>query len=239
MTIVQFQGSRSYETTFLTGLRANELRHLTLDHLDIERGGLCLEASWTKNRKAGFQPLPTPLLRRLRDYGESGEPFRLYERAFRRGGSSRRPITGVLLYVPSHTARSLYRDLAAADIPRITPKGKVDFHGARVAFINFLIENGDVTPKDVQELARHSSIDMSWNVYGRSSEERTRNAIENLSSIMKTDDESVPSVHRVAVAKERKSATPVETGGCASNELAPAVGLEPTTWWLTATRSAN
>ena len=228
-----------YETTFVTGLRANELRSLTLAHIDMDKGGLHLEASWTKNRKAGFQPLPLGLLHRLRDYAESGEPSRLYERAFRRGGSKRRPPDRALLYVPSHTARSLYRDLEAAGIPRNTPKGKLDFHATRVAFINFLIENGDVTPKELQELARHSSIDMSWNVYGRPSEERARDAVEKLSAITETVIESVPSVHRVAVGQNEKSATPVDTGSCASIELAPALGLEPRTCWLTASRSAN
>jgi integrase len=42
------------ETAFLSGLRANELRHLTLDHLDLDRCGLHLDAVWTKNRQPGF-----------------------------------------------------------------------------------------------------------------------------------------------------------------------------------------
>ena len=46
-------------------------------------------------------------------------------------------------------------------------------------------------------------------------------------------------VPRLAVGAERESATPCVTEGCASSNLAPAVGLEPTTWWLTATRSAS
>ena len=49
------------ETAFCTGLRANELRSLTLDDLDVERGVLHLDASWTKNRKAGVQPVPIAL----------------------------------------------------------------------------------------------------------------------------------------------------------------------------------
>src|SRR5205823_5729949 len=48
-----------YETALLTALRANELRQLTLDHLDIEQGALCLDAHWTKNRQAGMQPIPS------------------------------------------------------------------------------------------------------------------------------------------------------------------------------------
>ena len=107
---------------------------------------------------------------------------------------------------------------------------------ARVAFINFLIENGDVTPKELQELARHSSIDMSWNVYGRANEERARDAVENLSAIMEVEAESVPFVHRLAVGAERENATPVDTGGCALTKLAPALGLEHSPSWMKAPR---
>jgi len=53
------------ETAFTTGLRANELRNLTVHHLDVQRCGLRLDAAWTKNRKPGFQPLPLSLTERL------------------------------------------------------------------------------------------------------------------------------------------------------------------------------
>jgi integrase len=43
-----------WETALLSGLRADELRHLSKDHLDGH--GLHLDASWTKNRKGGFLP---------------------------------------------------------------------------------------------------------------------------------------------------------------------------------------
>ena len=37
-----------YETALFSGLRVNELLHLTLAQLDLERSGLRLEADWTK-----------------------------------------------------------------------------------------------------------------------------------------------------------------------------------------------
>ena len=51
-----------YETAIVSGLRANELRNLTINHLDDEPCGLRLDATWTKNRKPGFQPLPRALM---------------------------------------------------------------------------------------------------------------------------------------------------------------------------------
>ena len=44
-----------FDTTPLTR------RSLTLDDLDVERGVLHLDANWTKNRKAGVQPVPIAL----------------------------------------------------------------------------------------------------------------------------------------------------------------------------------
>ncbi len=148
-----------YGVAFVSGLRAKELRSLTLGHLDMKRGGLHLEAGWTKNRKVGFQPLHAAILQRLKEHAESGEPTRLYEMAFKKGGSKHQPPQNALLYVPSHTARCLYRDLASAGIPKETPKGRLDFHAARVAYINFLIEGGDLDAKKCRQWpATHPSI---------------------------------------------------------------------------------
>ena len=98
-------------------LRANELRHLFIDPLDHDRGGLQLDASWTKNRRDGFQPLPRALLARVHSFAASGEPTRLYAEYRRRDRSDQdAPITP-LLYVPSRPARALTQDLKRSGIP--------------------------------------------------------------------------------------------------------------------------
>lgn len=74
-----------YETAFLSGLRANELRSLRVEHLDVQRCGLQLEPEWTKNRRPGFQPLPAALVLRLKQFVATGEADRLYKDAYRRG----------------------------------------------------------------------------------------------------------------------------------------------------------
>ena len=104
-----------YETAFVSGLRANELRHLTLTHLDEERGGVLLDPAWTKNRKAGFQPLPYSLLQRLKSFAESGEVQSLLKAAFKRGQGKCDLPPDSLLYVPSQPARTFYRNLKAAN----------------------------------------------------------------------------------------------------------------------------
>ena len=69
-----------------------------------------------------------------------------------------------LLYVSSHPAHTLDRDLEAAGIAKHTPKGKVDFHVARTAYINLLLEEDQLTPRDTQELARHSIARLTLDV---------------------------------------------------------------------------
>ena len=169
-----------YETAIGSGLRANELRNLTLDHLDTENGGIRLEAEWTKNRRPGFQPLPFNLVHRLKEFGQSGEPYRLYQAAYRRGRAKKDPPQAPLLYVPSQPARCFHRDLEKVGIPISTKEGKLDFHAARVAYINMLFDSGNLTPKEVQELARHSTLDLTINTYGRANEPRMREAVERL-----------------------------------------------------------
>jgi integrase len=217
-----------YETAFVSGLRANELRNLTIEHLDDERCGLRLDASWTKNRKQGFQPLPLALMVSLRTFALTGEPGEYYEKNYRRGSAKHLPPANPLLYVPSNPARTLDGDLEAAGIPKTNPKGKLDFHACRTAYINLVLESGMATPKEVQELARHSTIDLTMNVYGRTRDERLSAAVESVGEIV-LNRKCVSGVYRQELELEPKIATPTEIEGCDSGILAPEVGLEPTT----------
>ena len=228
-----------YETAFASGLRANELRQLTVADLDEDLSGVVLDPTWTKNRKAGFQPLPYSLVKRLASFAASGEVRQLFKDAYRRGQAKSKLPADPLLYVPTQTARTFDRDLKAAGIPKHNPKGRLDFHAARVSYINMLLENGDITPKEMQELARHATLDMTIGVYGRTRTERLRCAVERVGEIILPPENCVPSVYRQVVGAEPEIATPYETEGCDSLNMAPAVGLEPTTKWLTATRSAS
>jgi integrase len=226
-----------YETAFCSGLRAGELRQLTAHHVDLDEAGIRLDAAWTKNRSSGLQPVPRALLERLLAFARAGHVDRIYEAAYQRGPTNAAPPKGRLLYVPAHTARCMQVDTDAAGVQRNTAKGKLDFHGLRVAYINFILGDSSLSPKEMQDLARHGSLDLTLNVYGRARADRLRDAAERIGS--RIAELCVPSATSADGKPERKSATPVDTGGCASVELAPAVGLEPTTWWLTATRSAN
>ena len=195
------------ETAFLSGLRANELRNLTMDDLDHAECGLRLRAQWTKNRKEGFQPLPRSLVDRLHQHAQSGEPRKFYARSYARRGAQLTAPQNPLLYVPTHPAREMDLDLKAAGIPKLAPGGKVDFHAARIAYINLVLETG-VHPKEAQTLARHSTPEMTMNVYGRTRKENLSVAVEQVANEVETHEKYAPSMHRLAVGAEQESATP-------------------------------
>ena len=196
-----------FETAFLSGLRVKELLNLTLAHLDLERSGLGLDDAWTKNRMSGFQPLPRDLLERLKVFSESGEPAQLYKRFYRRRDATLTAPARPLLYVPSHPARDLDKGLEKAQIPKHTPDGKLDFHACRVAYITFVVESG-ATLKEAQTLARHSTPQLTMNVYARARDERLSEAVEKIADRL-NPEKRVTCVQQPEEGAETKSATPI------------------------------
>ena len=138
-----------YEVALCSGLRAKELRSLKVADLDTQSNGLWLDAKWTKNRKAGFQPLPPDLVRRLSEYSAGKAPGR------------------PLLTLPKWQGEALAWDLKRAGIPREIPgQGKVGFHALRTTFTTLLVESG-ANVKEAQSLLRHSSPHLTMNVYAK------------------------------------------------------------------------
>jgi integrase len=166
-----------YLTALCTGLRAAELRQLSLAHLDLDAGGLRLDAAWTKNRQPGFQPLPGDLIAALAASGQSDVPVACYARARGRYAYPDRP----LLFVPTKTALCLAGDLRRAGIPRQTPEGILDFHSLRVTYINLVIASG-ATPTEAQRLARHQTVQMTLGVYGRTHEDRLHALVDRIAT---------------------------------------------------------
>ena len=163
-----------YAVAFTTGLRAGELRMLTEKHIDVENKGLVLNAEWTKNRKPGFQPLPVSLIGSLKEFARQNVAVRLYEKYY---DDLDEIPENPLLYVPSHPAREMDKDLKLARIPKTTANGKVDFHACRVAFITYILEAG-ASVKEAQVLARHSTPNLTMNTYARANDERLNTLTE-------------------------------------------------------------
>mgnify|MGYP000887308043 FL=1 len=168
-----------YQVAICSGLRAGELRSLTTDDLDVCRRGLSLRSKWTKNRRSGFQPLPSILVQELSGFVASGAADGLYRSAYAHKPKARAVPERPLLYMPHNTARVFDRDLHASGIPKVTPEGKLDFHALRVTYVTLLVQAGAYV-KEAQSLARHSDPKLTMNVYAKVFPERLTQLVENV-----------------------------------------------------------
>ena len=162
-----------YKLAANTGFRANELRSLTRRHLDRKNSSLILDPAWTKNRRPKLQPLPKIMVKQLESLCGSGMVQALYQRFYRDFVYPK----DALLYVPSHPARELDKDLKKAGIPKHTEKGKVAFHALRTCFVSLTYEAG-ASHKEAQELARHATPTLTAITYGRARDERLATVVE-------------------------------------------------------------
>ena len=103
----------------------------------------------------------------------SGVVQLLYQRFFRKFTCPK----DALLYVPSHPARELDKDLKAAGIPKHTAEGKIAFHALRTSFVTLTYEAG-ANHKEAQELAWHSTPTLTANTYGRARNEHLAKVAE-------------------------------------------------------------
>ncbi len=78
--------------------------------------------------------------------------------------------------------------------------GKFDFHSLRTAYINFVLRDSTLSPTDMQDLARHGSLDMTMTVYGRARADRMTEAARRIS-----EEFCVPSAPPLRPPKTRKA----------------------------------
>ncbi len=176
---VPFERRIVYGVALATGLRVRELESLRVRHLDVAQGGLVLEPAWTKNRKGGFQPVPVGLMAELASLAKD------------------KAASEPLLPMPGHAARRLDFDLRHAGIAKWTDEGKVDFHAFRTTYTTLLLDSG-AHPKEVQTLLRHSTPEMTMNVYARTRPERLRQVADSLGN-------AVDLAHLRATSVQRES----------------------------------
>ena len=167
-----------YKTLVLTGLRRGELASLTVGQLHLDAPQPCIElaAADEKNREGSLiairADLATDLGRWVAELGKrsgshtdkQGQPACLPMKTVA-------PASGVLsldtplFHVPVALVKVLDRDLKVAGIPKADDRGRtLDVHALRHSF-GTLLSKGNVAPRTAQELMRHSTIDLTMNVY--------------------------------------------------------------------------
>jgi integrase len=153
-----------------TGYRAQELASLMPEAfaLDARPPTATVSARRSKNRRVSTQPLPDGVVAELRAY-LAGKPH------------------GERLWPGSwwgKAAEMLQIDLAAAGVP-YTVRGLdgvdryADFHALRHTYITYLAVAG-VSPKNAQELARHSDIRLTMERYTHARQDELAESVNRL-----------------------------------------------------------
>ncbi len=184
-----------YKTLALTGLRKGELASLTIGQLflDADPPHVVLHPKDEKSREGNAVPLRRDLAGEIRSWllekaahtgTESPQTIRFDPEAVRRrkrdrggsGGSEGQtcqqlpafpplPNSSKVFNVPGGLLRVFDRDLAVAGIPKVDASGRsVDVHSLRYTFGTLLSQAG-VPPRVAQAAMRHSTIELTMNVY--------------------------------------------------------------------------
>ncbi|MFM9962946.1 MAG: tyrosine-type recombinase/integrase, partial [Planctomycetaceae bacterium] len=184
----------AYKVAVTTGLRRGELASLTVGQLDLDTDfpHVRLKAADEKNRKGNSIPLRRDMADELREWVSglrndgAGSANVL---AFRRDAVAvELPASTRLLNIPKAFCKILDRDLKAAGIPKSDDRGRtIDVHALRHTFGTMLSMAG-VAPRVAQAVMRHSSIDLTMNVYSDPRLLDVQGAVESLPQISTTSE---------------------------------------------------
>ena len=167
-----------YRTALESGLRAGELRTLTVGacRLTDEPPALVVLAGYSKHRREDVQPIPAGLAEALA--------------AHTAGKDAEEPIFPTMPRA-DHVAKMLRRDLKAAGIPYRDGAGHVaDFHSLRHSYISNLARAG-VHPKVAMDLARHGNINLTMARYSHTAVADRATALDGLPELDEQDEAQV------------------------------------------------
>lgn len=157
-----------YRVALFTGLRASELASLRPSSFDLVAQTVTVEAAYSKRRRKDVLPLHDHLVSILKPWLATitdGDKL-LWRGAW----------TGI---VGGNTkaSRMIAHDFKRAGIPLVDERGRhVDFHALRHTFITSLARNG-VHPSKAKELARHSTIVLTMDVYSHTTTDELRESV--------------------------------------------------------------
>ncbi len=152
-----------YRLALETGLRASELRSLTVSSFDFERLTVTVRAAYSKRRREDELPL-------RRDTAD------LLKAAL----SGKHPAAPAFsLPSPSKTTLLFQDDLKAAGVVYEVDGKYADFHALRHSFVSNVVKGG-ATVKEAQTLARHSTPGLTLGVYAHIGLNDIRRVIDGL-----------------------------------------------------------
>ena len=201
-----------YKSLVLTGLRRGELASLTVGCVELDSATPCatLKASSEKNRKGSEIPLRADLAADLREWLSERESEASDVLAID-GNSPALSPDSPLLNVPKQLVKALDRDLAVAGIAKIDDRGRsLDVHALRHTY-GTLLSAGGVAPRTAQAAMRHSSIDLTMNVYTDPRLLDVHGALDSLPSLS-LDDRPQENEHQRATGTDDRDTNPRHAG---------------------------
>ena len=160
-----YERSLVYTLAIQTGLRANEIRSLTVGAFDFTASTVTVPAAYTKNKDVACINLKQETAARIKAYFVGKLP---HTPAFK---------------MPNQPAKMIKADLKAAKIPYETPNGIADFHSLRHTLGSMLAASG-VHPKVAQSIMRHKDIHLTMNIYTHTMTGQEKQAIDSLPNLM-------------------------------------------------------
>ena len=133
-----------YRLAVATGLRYSEIASIRPESFDWKAPSVTVKPGYAKNRREAVMPLPDELASDLKPYVASLNPrLPVFPLPKRKG------------------AEMLQADLAVAGIPYVDASGQYfDFHALRCELAT-LADQAGVSPRVVQRLMRHSSLELT------------------------------------------------------------------------------
>lgn len=163
--IIGTERSLLYKLAIETGLRRNELKTLTVGSFDFDRLTVKVEACYSKHRREDIIRLRSDTAAQLRSYLADKLP------------------NVQVFNVPAKTAEMLRADLEAAGIAYVDESGRyADFHSLRHD-TGTLLAAANVSPKVAQSIMRHSTIDLTMNIYTHTQAGQEAQAVESMADI--------------------------------------------------------
>lgn len=170
-----------------TGCRRNEACSLLWSDVDFERRSVTIRASVAKSGKERTIPLTDEMVAIL-----EAERAEAVVREPVKGSTPNRTKQQLANFSREHCfvsnantpwgpnlLKRFYLYAQRAGINDARPRGAVDLHSLRGTFVSLAIANG-ASPKAVQEIVGHSSLDLTMNCYAKASDQSKRNAIAAL-----------------------------------------------------------
>jgi integrase len=165
-----YERSLLYRFATETGLRANEIRTLTVGSFNFDRLIVKVEAGYSKHRREDTLSLRLDTAAELKQYFANKLP-------------TAKVFSGGYTQLTDRTAEMIRADLQDAGIAYKDESGQIfDFHSLRHQTGSLLAASG-VHPKVAQTLMRHSDINLTMSLYSHTFRGQESEAVKSLPNL--------------------------------------------------------